>query len=184
LLIIMIIAAYIGSLMGTFITAGIYHIIAMIFGARKSYSETYKAFTYASTPFLIIGWVSILLILVHFYAYIGAAIIIAVWSLIVLIKGLSKLQEISGKRAAAIVLLPVIVVGVLVAALFMLTPMTGTGTFTPDQIKGICLVKAQSACSSTGSLPSTWNTITVNSQSCSSVLPNCQCLGRALSGCT
>ncbi len=122
---------YIASLAGTVIGAGIYHIIALLFGARKPYSETYKAMTYSMTPFLLIGWVSFLLVLIHPYAYFASAAVFMVWSLIVMIKGLSVLQEISGKRAAMIILLPMAVL-LLFVSLPMLMFASGTvGTSYP-----------------------------------------------------
>jgi len=111
MMMILVVAFYFISLIATFIIAGIYHLIALLFGARKSYSETYKTITYASTPFLLIGWVYLPLMLVNMYASLVAMIAIAIWALIIMIKGLSVMQEISGKRAAAIILLPVIIIG-------------------------------------------------------------------------
>jgi len=113
----MIIAMYFAALVGTFITAGIYHIIALLFGARKSYGETYKAIIYASTPFLLIGWLYVPLVFINIYLGVAALIVISIWALMIMVKGLSILQGISGKRAAAIILLPIAVVLVLTIGL-------------------------------------------------------------------
>lgn len=118
---ILVVAFYFISLIATFITAGIYHLIALLFGARKPYSETYKAITYASTPFLLIGWVYLPLMLVHMYASLVAMIAIAIWALIIMIKGLSVMQGISGKRAALVILLPMIIVVVINIALAVMS---------------------------------------------------------------
>gem|GEM_PF-4315640 len=107
------VAFYFLSLIGTFITAGIYHIIGMLFGARNPYSETYKALTYSMTPFVLIGWVAIPLAIVHVFAYMGAAIAIGLWALIIAIKGFSIMQDMETKKAAVVILLPAIIVGVL-----------------------------------------------------------------------
>jgi hypothetical protein len=117
----MVIVGYFISLIATFIVAGIYHVLVLLFGGKRPYGETYKAFTYASTPFLIIGWIAIPLMLVHIFVYVAAAIVIGIWSLVVMIKGLSRLQEISAGRAAAVIFTPVIVILVIVALLGVFT---------------------------------------------------------------
>jgi hypothetical protein len=126
---IMVLVGYVVSLVGTFIIAGIYHIIALIFGARKPYSETYKAFTYAATPFLLVGWISFLLYLIHLFAYLAAAVLFGLWSLVILIKGLSVMQNMSGTRAAIVVLLPAIIAFVLAffSVLFFALGVMSTG---------------------------------------------------------
>ena len=108
--VLMAIGMYFMALVATFISAGLYHVLVLLFGGRKPYSETYKAFTYSSTPFLIIGWIALPLILVHFYAYAAAVFAIALWSIRIMIIGFSKLQEISWKRSLMIILLPIIIV--------------------------------------------------------------------------
>jgi len=40
----------------SFIFSGIFHISVRILGGRGSYTETYKAFVYGTTPILLLGW--------------------------------------------------------------------------------------------------------------------------------
>jgi hypothetical protein len=96
------------SIIGTFIGAGFMHIFAFIFGARKGYQNTYKAMIYSAAPSVLM-WPLLGLLLVDLWAAMAAAAAVYIWMLILQIKGLSRLHEISGARAFAIVFAPILI---------------------------------------------------------------------------
>lgn len=101
------------TLIGTFINAGITHIFAKIFSAKGSYSDTYKAFIYSTTPMTILFFLPIINI---------------IWSIYLELKGLSILHRISMGRAALILFTPIIVV---VAASFVILSAFSVGLYNP-----------------------------------------------------
>lgn len=99
------IAVYLVGLVGSFIGAGILHIFISLLGGKQGFYNTYKAAIYASTPSLLLGWIP----------YVG--VIIGIYSLYLLVKGVSILQKMTMKRAfVAAVLIPV-VIAILIAAI-------------------------------------------------------------------
>jgi|TARA_Y100000310_G_scaffold2857_1_gene3826 hypothetical protein len=79
----------IGLLAYQFILVGILHLIVKIVGGKSGYYQTFKAFVYGFTPILLIGWIPNIFVLIPILLY----------SLILQIVGISKLQEISYIRA-------------------------------------------------------------------------------------
>jgi len=89
---------YILSLVGSFIGAGFVHLLVRLLGGKGSYSMTYKALVYSSTPSLLLGWIP----------YVG--VIPGIYSFYLYLKGLSMLHLISMKRVfVAIFVIPVVV---------------------------------------------------------------------------
>jgi hypothetical protein len=118
------------SIIGTFIGAALIHAIAVIFGAKRGYQNTYKALIYSTAP-SVLAWPALGLLLVSPWAAIGGAALIYIWLFILQVKGLSRLHEISGARAFAIIFVPIMIVLVLVGtvllfAIGMFTPATYT----------------------------------------------------------
>lgn len=90
-----------------FVGAGITHLLVMLFGGKEGYHETFKANAYATAPSLFfiipyVGWLAV------------------IYSIIVLIIGIHKRQNISLGRSAAAVLLPIVIILVLVFLIFAL----------------------------------------------------------------
>jgi hypothetical protein len=110
--IVFIIGIWIVSIVGNFVGAGIYHIFVVLFGGKNGYSNTYKAVCYSIAPGALLGWIPV----VNFMG--------GIYSIYLLVKGISILQDMTPRRALLTVLVPIIVavviVGVFVAAFFTL----------------------------------------------------------------
>lgn len=113
----MIVISYVVGLISVFIYAVITHIFTKIVGGNGNYSATFKSLVYASTPSLLLGWVPMI------------GVIFAIFSLYLMIKGISKLHGITMLRAfVAVFIIPLIigiVIAMIVGALF--TPLTSLG---------------------------------------------------------
>ncbi|MBI4018804.1 MAG: YIP1 family protein [Candidatus Aenigmarchaeota archaeon] len=88
-----------------FIAAAITHILVILAGGKNGYSQTLKAGMYATTPVYLVGFLPLV------------SIIAALYSIYLNIKGLSVLQNISMGRAAAVILVPLLLAMVAVLAL-------------------------------------------------------------------
>lgn len=84
------------SLVGIFFSAFIWHVFALLFGAKKEFTQTIKTTMYASTPFFLLGWIP-------YIAAIGV-----IWYLVLLIIGLAEMQEMSMGEAAMTVVVPLL----------------------------------------------------------------------------
>ncbi len=107
------------SIVGTFMGAALLHVIAVIFGAKRGFQNTYKALIYATAPSILI-WPVMGLLLINLWAAIGAVALIYIWAFILQVKGLSRLHEISGLRAFAILITPIIIGVLLTVTAFLL----------------------------------------------------------------
>jgi len=95
-----------GGTVGVLI-AGIWmHIWAYAFGGMNELAQTIKVLLYAATPLLVLGWIPV----------IGTAIG-AIWSLLLLLTGLTQLQGMYSGRAilalVAALLVPVVIIGII-----------------------------------------------------------------------
>jgi hypothetical protein len=109
------------SLVGVFFIAFFWHIFALLFGAKREFTQTIKTTMYAATPFFLLGWIPIV------------AIIGWLWYLVLLILGLSEMQEMSVGEAAMAVVVPLVLVliGVIIGSGVIATLMNGIlGVFT------------------------------------------------------
>jgi hypothetical protein len=89
---------YISGLILSFIGVGFIHLFVKLFKGKGTYSDTYKALIYASTPSLLFGWVP----------WVG--VIFGLYSFYLSLKGISKLHEVSMLRAFIMLITPAIVV--------------------------------------------------------------------------
>jgi len=89
-------------LFGVFFSGFIYHVFVLLLGGEKGYVTTVKTIMYASTPWLLLGWIP----------YVSA--IGALWSLILLILGIKETQEMTLGSALLVILVPLILVLILV----------------------------------------------------------------------
>jgi hypothetical protein len=92
---------YVFLIVSTFVLAGVTHIIAILLGGKKDFSLTYKAVAYASTPSLLLGWIPFIGILANLY------------SLFLVIIGISKLHQVNLLRAFIIAISPAIILTIL-----------------------------------------------------------------------
>jgi hypothetical protein len=114
-------ALFFVSLIGVFFIAFFWHVFALLFGARRELKQTIKTTMYAATPFFLLGWIPYV------------AIIGWVWYLVLMVLGLSEMQEMTVGKAALAIVVPIILVliGVLLWGAVIATLMTGIlGIFT------------------------------------------------------
>jgi hypothetical protein len=89
-------------LLGIFASGLIIHAFVILMGGEKGVTQTVKTTMYASTPFLLLGWIPI----VSSIAYI--------WSFVLLIIGIKETQEMELGNAILVVLVPVVLVIILI----------------------------------------------------------------------
>ena len=101
-----IVGSWIGSLIGGFIAVAIVHVFVYLFGGKCGYLQSYKSYVYGMTPFLLLGWLPYLNIIVALYSW-----------LYLFPKGLSILQNMGFGRALASILLPIIIISAIMFVL-------------------------------------------------------------------
>jgi hypothetical protein len=89
-------------LLGVFVEGLIIHAFVVLMGGEKGAKQTIKTTMYASTPFLLLGWIPI----VSTIAYI--------WSFALLIIGIKETQEMELGNAILVVIIPVVLFIVLI----------------------------------------------------------------------
>jgi len=87
----------------------ILHLFAMVFGAKKKYVDTVNALAAGMTPCLLFGWIPF----VNVWA--------GVYSLMILVRGLSGKQKLTLARSTAAVALPLIILAIV--ALYYTIPI-------------------------------------------------------------
>lgn len=92
------------SLIMVFIIGGWLHLFVYLLGGRKGYLETVKALIFGSTPYMLIGWIPLIGIIIG-----------GIWSLILSILGIRELHQISTGRAAGAVILAAIIIVIIIA---------------------------------------------------------------------
>ena len=117
--IIMIILTYIEMFSLVFIGSILLHFFVWVLGGKMGYEETLKSCLYSSTPILLFNWIASISFLSGQLALailgMGITIIVAIWSLILNIIGLSELQKISKGKAFLAIALEIVVIIVLAA---------------------------------------------------------------------
>ena len=99
-----------------FISTGIIHVFARVFGGNGDYPATFKAMVYGATPSLLLGWLP----------FVG--IIFAIYSLYLQIKGISTLHRVSMGRAFLIIFLIPMIIGIIVG---LIGGLFAAAIFTP-----------------------------------------------------
>jgi hypothetical protein len=86
---------------GVFITSGILHLMLLLLGAgQKTFEATFRAVSFAQAPMV--------LFVVPVFLVPGCGALLAIWSLVLYVIGLSEAHQIGRGRAAAAVLLPLV----------------------------------------------------------------------------
>lgn len=101
--------SYVTTLLFSFIFAGVIQLSARLLKGSGNFATTYKATIYAGTPSTLLSWIPVV------------GFIFGLWSLYLVIKGVSILHEVSMGRAVVIVvflLLVIVVVAGVTGALF------------------------------------------------------------------
>ena len=91
-------AFFLISLVGVFFVGFFWHVFALLFGAKKELRQTLKTTMYASTPFFLLGWIPYI------------AVIGWLWYLVLMVLGLSEMQEMTVGEAALTIVVPIILV--------------------------------------------------------------------------
>jgi hypothetical protein len=90
-------------LLGVFVSGLIIHAFVLLMGGTKGARQTIKTTMYASTPFLLLGWIPI----VSSIAYI--------WSLVLLVIGIKENHQMETGNAVLVVIIPIVLVIILLA---------------------------------------------------------------------
>ena len=101
--------------LGMFITAGIYHLMALVFQSKEPYIQTYKALVYSQTPSLLFSAFASI-------PYISCiSIVFSIWGFVLTVIGMKKLHNLSTGQAIGVVAIPLVVIGgCIIAAVFLI----------------------------------------------------------------
>jgi hypothetical protein len=83
-------------LLGVFVEGLILHAFVLLMGGEKGAKQTIKTTMYASTPFLLLGWIPYVSIIAY------------IWSFVLLIIGLKENHEMELGNAIIVVFIPVV----------------------------------------------------------------------------
>jgi hypothetical protein len=86
------------SLLGIFVTGLFYHAFVVLMGGQKGVTQTLKTTMYASTPFLILGWIPFVSIIAY------------IWYLVLLVLGIKENHEMEIGNAILVVFIPIILI--------------------------------------------------------------------------
>ena len=89
-------------LLGVFVEGLIMHAFVLLMGGEKGATQTVKTMMYASTPFLLFGWIPFVSIIAY------------IWSFVLLIIGLKENHEMDLGKAVLVVLIPIVLVIILI----------------------------------------------------------------------
>lgn len=104
---------------GAFICGAIVHIFVYIVGGRKGIAKTIIALMYADTPYLLFGWIPLI------------GLIAVIWSLVLNVLGIRQFQELTTGRAILAILIPIIIMGIIVALMAIFLLQVQEGAFNP-----------------------------------------------------
>jgi hypothetical protein len=107
---------YVLMLICPFVGAGVVHAFLRPLGAKGGYVQTYNAVAYSSTPTLVFGWIFVLLMIPFGPVFLYLLLILSLFGFYIEIVGLSELHNVGKARAAAGLLMSLLV-AVLVAYL-------------------------------------------------------------------
>ncbi|WP_209630377.1 YIP1 family protein [Methanofollis sp. W23] len=99
--IVAIIAVIVAGIIGIFIAGLILHLFVLLLIGGNGVGQSIKAMAYGATPGMLLGWIPIVNLLA------------GLWSVVLYILGVRELHETTTGRAAAAVLLPVIIIFIL-----------------------------------------------------------------------
>jgi hypothetical protein len=86
------------SLLGIFVTGLFYHAFVVLMGGQKGVTQTLKTTMYASTPFLIFGWIPFVSIIAY------------IWYLVLLVLGIKENHEMEIGNAILVVFIPIVLI--------------------------------------------------------------------------
>jgi hypothetical protein len=97
------------------------HAFVLLMGGEKGARQTIKTTMYASTPFLLLGWIPFVSIIAY------------IWSLVLLVIGLKENHEMELGKAVLVVLIPIVLVIILIGlwSAVILAFMSSTAALLP-----------------------------------------------------
>jgi hypothetical protein len=107
--------------LGVLLIAGIYHLFAMMFGARGGYVGTFRAVVYAWSPMILVTLLNLVLIIaVPAAVQVGGilSLIVLIWSFVLLVIGVREIHGLSTGAAFGVAVIPTIIMIGLVLLLF------------------------------------------------------------------
>lgn len=110
-------------LFGIFLSGLYYHVFVLLMGGKNGVTQSMKTVMYASTPFLLLGWIP----------YVN--IIGAIWYLVLLIIGFEQTQDLSIGKAILVILIPIVLMIILVSlgAIVILSFISGIFSLIPTR---------------------------------------------------
>jgi hypothetical protein len=108
-------------LLGIFISALIIHAFVLLMGGTKGATQTVKTTMYASTPFLLLGWIPFVSIIAY------------IWSLALLVIGLKETHKMELGNAVLVVIIPIVLCIILIGlgSAVILAFMSATAALLP-----------------------------------------------------
>ena len=91
-------------LLGVFVEGLLMHAFVVLMGGKNDATQTIKTTMYASTPFLLLGWIPFVSIIVY------------IWSIVLLVIGIKENHDMDPGKAVLVVLIP-IVLGIILIGL-------------------------------------------------------------------
>ncbi len=113
-----IVLMYFGMLSSSFSNTLISHVFVYIMGGRKGFVSTYKTVAYGSTPAILLSWIITLgffVLPLLTLVWLAILLLIAVWGIVIQVKGVRILHGLSTGRAVLAVLLPLIIMLITIA---------------------------------------------------------------------
>jgi hypothetical protein len=89
-------------LLGIFISGLIIHVFVLLMGGEKGATKTIKTTMYASTPFLLFGWIPFVSIIAY------------IWSLGLLVIGIRENHQMELGNAVLVVIIPIVLIIILI----------------------------------------------------------------------
>lgn len=113
-----------------FVSGGLIHLLAMLFGSREPYVQSFKLACYASTPFILLAPFELLRIiplagdLIYFLVFVG----IGVYYAFIMVKGGVILHKLSTMRSVmAFVVVPIAVIAAVVLLILLIVAVLAFG---------------------------------------------------------
>lgn len=89
-------------LLGVFVQGLIMHAFVLLMGGTKGATQTVKTTMYASTPFLLLGWIPFVSIIAY------------IWSIVLLVIGIKENHQMEIGKAALVVIIPIVLFIILI----------------------------------------------------------------------
>lgn len=121
LYILLFVGIVVGAALSLLVGGVIFHVFAKMLGGKKRYVDTLHALTASMAPMLLLGWIPIV------------SVLASIQSLVVLVDGIGKKQNLSVFKSVMTVALPVIILMIisLILAIVMAEEFLGLPTILP-----------------------------------------------------